>query len=135
MNTMRRLVLLVGLCFVVTGCSVHRQVFLPGEAASTAPDCAPMPPVKVGMQARVLLRSGQERDGEVLEVSEDAVVLGKVGNYGLERTVIPAGDIISIEIEEPTGFTSAATNVVIFCAAVVTVLLIAVTTSLEWGYN
>ena len=131
MNTIRRTVLLVGLCCTMTGCTATHQVVLPGEAPIARQEAPTVRTVRVGMRARVTLRTGKKVEGEVLEAGEDSITLGKVGNYGLEKTVIPVVDIVSIEISEPTELSSFIATMVLVAVTIMALLTVAVAATID----
>ncbi|MDX2474934.1 MAG: hypothetical protein QNL91_14665 [Candidatus Krumholzibacteria bacterium] len=96
----------------VTGCSGYRAAVVPGFSDPTLPAGPDSPVVEVGMDVRVLLRSGVVHKGEVLGLDGKTLVLGKVGNYGFEETEILFVDINKVEVESASEMASAGVRTV-----------------------
>jgi len=126
----RRILFLLALLAFMSGCSGFKVAGLPGDIGPEEQRKPDRPLVKLGMIARVGLKSGAQVTGEVLQISETAITLGKVGNYGLEKTVIPIVEIAKIEVEAESDTAVflvsavsavAIATVVVFVAALLTV--------------
>jgi len=59
--------------------------------------------VRVGNEVRIELIDGVRIEGEVLRLSEEEIVVGKVGNYGLEKISIRADEIAVLETRHESG--------------------------------
>ena len=135
METIRRTLLLVGLCCAVTGCTATHLVLLPCEAPAPPQDSILVRTARVGMRARVTLWTGETVEGEIMDVEEDSLTLGKVGNYGLEETVIPAADIAFIEINEPTETANFIAAVLVTSGTTLILLAAIAAASLDASFN
>jgi hypothetical protein len=113
------LLLLVTVPLMLTGCTAPRPRSLP-----TATGTADHPPVAVGDNVTVELRSGEVLTGEVLELADDHLVMGKPGNFGRQETPVPYADIATISVNKLTsGGTVAVAGVSVVLTFVILFLL------------
>lgn len=91
------------LVIFISGCASYRTASFPaatpGGAASRPDEIV----ISENANVRLTLNNGQAMSGEVVRISQDEIVLGKVGNYGFAETVIKASDIKTIEVESSSG--------------------------------
>lgn len=127
----RRWIWIVTLLFYCSGCTAYAPVYLPGDTDAPPGDEQPNPPaqmgyspgmlppdadevpvenppdiVKKGMWLRVTLRNGERVSGELVEITDDALVFGTPGNYGLKKEYYLFLDIAGIEVSQSTGFSN-----------------------------
>ena len=117
MQQIKRLFWMVMLCAFLSGCSTYRSVSLP-RSDSTAVSNEAEETVKTGWSVRIALRSGESVSGEVSQILDESLALGKLGNYGYEERIIKFGEVESIEVEQASGVES----VVMISVAAVAVL-------------
>lgn len=97
MHRLRRFFFLLALVAFLPACSGYRTVVVPGEVAP--PGEAPSePPLKVGAEARLTLKSGERDSGRIYGLTDTDITLGKPSNYGLKKTTYAFVDIQSIEV-------------------------------------
>ncbi len=132
------------LLFYVSGCTAYAPVYLPGDPmvdegkedssgrAGYSPGVLPDDPdqatpsaesipgqaVYVGMKIRLTLKNGEKAEGTVAQITEDALVLGKPGNYGLDTTSYAFQDLESMEAAQSTKLANV-TGVFVIVAVVV----------------
>jgi hypothetical protein len=92
------LVLAMALLVFFSGCTGYRVSHLPLSDSSRS-TAASEEFVKAGQMARIVLKSGDIVEGEVTVANSDSLVVGVIGNYGFEESVVLAADIIRIEVE------------------------------------
>ncbi|MBE0565737.1 MAG: hypothetical protein IH621_07275, partial [Krumholzibacteria bacterium] len=99
MSGLRWLALSLVLPAVLAGCSGYRTavVPLPGDPVATAAP-ADGPVVRPGTRVRVHLHDGRTREGQVTAITDEALVLGRPGNYGLAEETIPHATIARVEV-------------------------------------
>jgi hypothetical protein len=85
---------------------------VPGVYDPAMPVDPDSPVVEVGMEVRVLLRSGEDQRGEVVQLGEQSLVLGRVGNYGFQETETLYVDIVKIEVESAPQWAAVGLGVV-----------------------
>ena len=95
----RKPILLIVLATFVSGCAGYRNSYLPSEGLSNELPISSEEIVQVGQVGRIFLKNGTSISGTITEVSAESVIVGKVGNYGFEETLILATDIERIEVE------------------------------------
>ncbi len=101
----------ITLLFYFSGCTAYSPVFLPGDEQPDSPPGSEM--VRPGQVVRLTLTNGETVQGTVHELTEDAVVFGKPGNYGLDKIFFPFEDIIKIEVSKSSGLTKVVTITVV----------------------
>lgn len=86
------------LLLVFAGCSVPRGAVLPpvDDDPSRVPEGYRV--LRTGDYVRIETKSHDEVLGEVKEVTQDHVVVGRAGNYGYVEKSIQADDILIIEL-------------------------------------
>ncbi len=125
-----RIVLVLLLILSQAGCASYRPAVLPiesppaemadvnrqydGEISVNRSDSGENV-VGVGDEVRIILRSGDVVEGEVLRLSDTDLVLGNFGNYGVVETVIGFSDIEGVEARySAQGASFAASTVGVF---------------------
>ncbi len=73
MRFYRRLIFAVVLLAFSAGCSGYRTALVPGVYDPAMPADPDSPVVEVGMEVRVLLRSGEDQRGEVVQLGEQSL--------------------------------------------------------------
>lgn len=152
---------LITLLFFISGCTVYTPVYLPGEepvngapdegittspgrtgfspgllpddadhiSAPSAPD--PAKTLKLGMRVRLKLKNGETADGNVVKITETALVFGKPGNYGLKTKEYEFQDLESIEVAQSSTLANVTGTFVI----VAIVVLVAVGSAFASGMS
>lgn len=93
------LALVVSLLFSLPGCSGYRAAVLPGvEYAGEAQGDAVE--LFVGQSARVTLKSGEQEVGEVVDISDAEITLGRPSNFGFQRIAISIVGIELVEVQQ-----------------------------------
>ena len=82
---------------ILAGCTTYRHAVLPGQEPHPTDDGKAH---VVGPRAdvRITLDSGESVKGEVLRCSNEEIVLGRPGNFGIEEEVYSASSISEIEV-------------------------------------
>ncbi len=138
---------LITLLFYTSGCTVYAPVYFPGEETPPAPETETFKTddgigdnrksdtgpkiLKKGSHVRLTLKTGEEISGDVIEIGEDYLVFGKVGNYGLEKQYYHLDDISKIEASQTTTFTKVMTSTII----IIGVALLALTAMYARGMS
>nr|MEE4268175.1 hypothetical protein [Candidatus Krumholzibacteria bacterium] len=120
---------LFALCLMVmqcTGCGAYRLAAMPGNV-EPQPETVQVETIKVGVDVRIELKTGEIKKGEVSAVSGERVALKKVGNYGLEHEEYLWSDIQQIEVYKPAIFASFVTTAVGVFASYAALMIIALT--------
>ncbi|MBK7048003.1 MAG: hypothetical protein IPH48_16170 [bacterium] len=99
MSLAGKLVAGVALLSILSGCASYRQVSLPGPPVEHS-DGRSLVVAEPGTRVRVTMNSGEERYGQVVQVTESEIVLGRQHSGDVEEQPIPASEIYSIEIEK-----------------------------------
>ena len=127
-----QLVWILALLFYVSGCTAYSPVYWPGDSAaenqssgenqnspgrtgyspgvlpddaqqaSTDPLAKPGLTVKEGMLVRIILKNDETVEGTGVQITEDTLVFGKPGNYGLDTKSYAFQDIESMEASRST---------------------------------
>jgi hypothetical protein len=156
-----QLVWILALLFYVSGCTAYAPVYLPGDPvaenqssgenqkspgrtgyspgaipddpqqASTDPQLKPGQTVKEGMLVRIILKNDETVEGTVVQITEDALVFGKPGNYGLDTKSYTFQDIESMEASRSTKLA----NVTGIFVVVAIVLLVALGATMAAGMS
>ncbi len=87
--------------FFAAGCGGYQSAVMT-EAGTPSNTAEEIRFVRERSTVRVELRSGDVVKGEVSRVSEDSIVIGRVGNYGYEETVYSRSEIGKIEVYDPS---------------------------------
>ncbi|MCP4290251.1 MAG: hypothetical protein GY780_00275 [bacterium] len=142
---------LITLLFYTSGCTVYAPVYFPGEETPPIPetetyktddgigdnrksDASPKI-VKKGARLRLTLKTGEEISGEVIEIGEDYLAFGKVGNYGLEKQYYHLDDIAKIEVSLTTSFTKIMTSTLVIVGVVLLALTAMYARGMSGYYN
>ncbi|MCP4574085.1 MAG: hypothetical protein GY838_17125 [bacterium] len=97
MSSFGRFLWTVTLMAFLAGCSGYRAAALPRSDATDGDPAARITVTK-GSDVKVHLLSGEVVKGEVEEVSQDRIVVGKPGNYGYEQWAVERREIENIEV-------------------------------------
>lgn len=84
--------------------------------------------VEVGHEVKITTKDGETHTGEVLRLSSEVIVLGKVCNYGVCETLIEVSDIVELKSRYASQValaSGAVVGVVTGFIAVLTALLVA----------
>ena len=84
---------------VMAGCSSYVVATMPVDSTNPGKEKIDHLTIKKRMVAKVYLHSGEIHEGEIIQVSPKQITLGRASNFGLEKTVIQAGQIQLIEVE------------------------------------
>lgn len=105
MGPFRKMVWTITLLFFLAGCSTYQMGVLPEYPDSDGQVEGKKAPVvvHVGSDVKLSLSDGRVVKGRVSQVSAEAVVLGKVGNYGWEEKVFPREQIAKLEVQHPNS--------------------------------
>jgi len=114
-----RLTFSLALCTILAGCGGTRVVRI---SSSDAQEEATV--IEKGLDVRVTLLNGKILDGEVVEVTADSLTLGKPGNYGLRKTVIPLSGIDKVEFGSPGAAAQVVGGVMKFLGITLVTLII-----------
>lgn len=96
MREIRRTVFFLTLLTFLAGCSGYERVNLSGEFPADGGESR-IPPLKVGANAKVLLKSGAKETGEISAFTEESLTLSKPTNFGLKKITIPFAEIEKLE--------------------------------------
>ena len=119
MSQFFRLIWVTVLLVFLSGCTSYRYAVLP-QSSGISSENSDNVVVVPKSNAKVTLITGETISGEVIRASEEELVLGRPGNYGVEEEIIQASNIATIEVE----YSSTGQNVVIFSAIGVAALAI-----------
>ncbi len=106
MKTWRRAALSIALLTFATGCSGYRSAVIPGKLDPVGTPVSDRPVVTKGMDARIHLKNGETITGEVVELTDEFITVGRVGNYGFELTDVVFDSIETIEVEDASKLAS-----------------------------
>lgn len=95
-----RILWITTLCFFITGCSQYRQVAIKDAGSGQAPAGKTRESLRVGQDARVTLVDGTTHRGEVMEIREDALVLGRLGMDGFVCATLALAEIQDVEVQD-----------------------------------
>lgn len=118
--------LVVTLVTNLSGCATYRTARLPNHMVQQDDKPSHAVPVIVGSSAKATLRSGNVVSGEVTAVSDSSLTIGRIGNYGLQEKVVPASELVRLEIEDQSGFGSSAVGIVATAVIVLTLGIVAI---------
>lgn len=116
----------VALVAYLSGCATYRPARLPGRQPMQDHGLPPSTMVVVGSSAKATLRSGDVLSGEVTAVSDSSLMIGSIGNYGLQERVVVASELVCLEIEDQSGVGSSAVGIVATAVIVLTIGLVAI---------
>ena len=102
----------------------------PGEGAALSGAVA-KDRISRGAELRITLHGGEVVKGAVVRVTEQAIVFGKVGNYGFEETAVEFADIDRIEARQEGKVAAFAAGTI--GAAVIGFLGLAILFAASWG--
>jgi hypothetical protein len=138
----------VFLSCTLSGCASYAPAFIPadidadnsarqsidhGEAPMESADQRRV--IKVGQEVRIFTSGGNKVVGEVVRLSSETVVVGKIGNYGPEETSVAVINIVKIESRYSSRAVSWSFGVVGVIVIGFTVLAALVTTGGGFGSN
>jgi hypothetical protein len=106
------------------GCGTYRLANIPGNS-EPHPETVQAEPIKVGVDVKIELKTGEIKKGEVSAVSAELVALKKIGNFGLEQDEYLWTDIQQIEVYRPAIFESFVTTAVVMFASYAALMVIA----------
>jgi len=132
-----RILCLLTLCCFLVGCSGFRStaLSLPSPAGNSADSDGP-PTVKKGHDVLVILVSGKQMTGTVVEVTSESLTIAKGGNYGLEETEIPFDEIRPVSAPRVSAVQAVGSTLAFFgiaIGALLALFVIECSTSDCWG--
>ncbi len=132
----RRLVWIVVLLFYVSGCTTYAPVTLPDDyvAPTDDPVMESGETLELGMRVKLYLKNGEEAEGTVIQITEESLVFGKPGNYGLRSEIFLFQDVESMEVAQSTvlAVITSTVAVVVVVGFIALVLSLRVTKGGEW---
>ena len=110
---------------VLSGCSGYKIAVIPSGPEFEEQAESDQPILKEKMQARVYLKSGEVHIGEVVQISDSEVTIGRTGNYGFEETAFRLDEIEKVEVPAGSKVASvivSTTGIVVFSLSALVIL-------------
>ena len=115
----RRGVLWLFTCLaVLTGCSSTYHPIAVTDAGLPTEADAGEPRIAAGTEVRITTIFGETTTGEVSRVTDEGLVLGKPGNYGLEERVFAYADMDRLEVVEDSDSSKIILGVVVLVTVI-----------------